>query len=122
MNAAAGPLTHRQRQALRFIAEFTATQGWPPTLREIADGLGLASTSGAHWLLKQLEAKGRIVRAPRLPRHVHVVGSAAKVAVPVEDLRTLTGGMWWTATYAEALERVRVLLAEGGTQVGRESA
>ena len=66
-------LTDRQAQVLSFIAEYTATEGYPPTLREIGVAMGIRSTNGVIDHLKALEAKGYIKRKPLSPRAIRVV-------------------------------------------------
>ena len=50
-------LTKRQTDVLTFIKTFIATHGYPPTVREICDSLGLSSPATAHSHLAQLESK-----------------------------------------------------------------
>lgn len=59
------PLNPRQQQALDFIAAWTAAEGRPPTLREIAAGLGLEQHSSAQRLVEALARKGWIERSDR---------------------------------------------------------
>lgn len=58
-------LPPRQLDALRWIAQFIATQAYPPTVREIGAALGLRSTNGVNDHLKALERKGVLVRPIR---------------------------------------------------------
>ena len=53
-------LTRRQTDVLNFVKEFMVSHGYPPTVREICDKLGLSSPATAHTHLSQLEAKGYI--------------------------------------------------------------
>lgn len=66
-------LTERERQALSFIVDMRLQQGWPPTVRELAEHLGVSSPATVHKLLKQLESKGHIMRGPgaRAIRIIH---------------------------------------------------
>jgi len=59
------PLNLRQQQCLDFIAAWTAAEGRPPTLREIAAGLGLEQHSSAQRLVEALARKGWIERSDR---------------------------------------------------------
>lgn len=56
-------------RAVAFIAEHTAEHGWPPTVREVAEALGV-NLSTAHEHLRILAAEGRIVKGsgPRMIR------------------------------------------------------
>jgi len=57
-------LTPRQREALNFIQSYSDERGYSPNYREIADGLGLAATSGVNRLVKGLVARGYIAAMP----------------------------------------------------------
>ncbi len=56
------PLTDRQREVLTFIARSIQERGYPPTLREIGQKLGIRSTNGVNDHLKALEKKGYLQR------------------------------------------------------------
>ena len=70
--ADADGLTPRQRRILEVIRDALAEQGYPPSIREIADRAGLASSSSAAHQLKVLQAKGFLVRDPHRPRALMV--------------------------------------------------
>lgn len=53
-------LTKRQKEVLNFVKEFMVSHGYPPTVREIGDALGLSSPATTHSHLSQLEEKGYI--------------------------------------------------------------
>lgn len=55
-------LTERQRQILDFISKRIQEQGYPPTIREIGEEMGIRSTNGVNDHLKALERKGFLVR------------------------------------------------------------
>lgn len=55
-------LTQRQRQALQFITDCLSDRGYPPTLREIGEHMGIRSTNGVNDHLKALERKGYLLR------------------------------------------------------------
>jgi SOS-response transcriptional repressor LexA len=61
-----------RRKVLGFVKEFVADAGYPPTYREIAVGVGLASTSSVAQHLRTLERQGDIVRGARKPRALKV--------------------------------------------------
>lgn len=71
-------LTPRQNEALMFIAGFRESLGIAPTLREIAEGLGLTGKTAftADWLVRSLEERGAI-------RTEANFGRAIEVLVPV---------------------------------------
>ncbi len=66
-------LTERQRDILDAIRAAIGRKGYPPTMREIADAVGLASTDSVHYQLVKLEEKGYLRRDPRTPRAIEVV-------------------------------------------------
>lgn len=67
--------TKKQASILRFISEYAESSGYPPTIREIADQFGLASTKGVKAQLDALEKKGLLRRKRRGARALEVVGS-----------------------------------------------
>jgi len=62
------PATERQRKILDVIASFTSEHGYPPSVREIGERVGLSSSSTIHAHLKALERHGLIQRDPTKPR------------------------------------------------------
>lgn len=62
------PATERQRSILDVIRSFTAEHGYPPSVREIGERVGLSSSSTIHAHLKALERRGMISRDPTKPR------------------------------------------------------
>jgi repressor LexA len=75
------PLTQRQAQVLRLIAESVRKSGYPPTVRELCARLGLASPNAVSCHLRALERKGRIRRSPQSPRAIELVGAATGIPV-----------------------------------------
>jgi repressor LexA len=65
-------LTLRQRKILEFIRESVERRGFPPTIREIGDAVGLASTSSVSYQLITLQKKGFLRRDATKPRAVDV--------------------------------------------------
>lgn len=57
-----------------YIVRYTILHGWPPTLREIGEGVGLESKSSVHLHLKQMADAGIIKMVPGQPRCVAVSG------------------------------------------------
>jgi repressor LexA len=68
----ASGLTQRQRRILEVIREAVEKQGYPPSVREIGQAVGLTSTSSVAHQLTTLERKGYIRRDPNRPRAVDV--------------------------------------------------
>lgn len=73
-------LTQRQRTILNVIRESVTTRGYPPSIREIGDAVGLTSTSSVAHQLRTLERKGYLRRDPNRPRAVDVRGADEAVA------------------------------------------
>ena len=69
------PLTERQRTILDVIRASVTSRGYPPSIREIGDAVGLTSTSSVAHQLRTLERKGYLRRDPNRPRAVDVRGS-----------------------------------------------
>jgi repressor LexA len=67
-----GPLTARQRQVLEFIDAEVRQRGYPPSVREIGDAVGLSSPSTVHAHLAALQDKGYLRRDPSKPRAIEV--------------------------------------------------
>jgi repressor LexA len=79
-------LTERQRTILNVIRESVTRRGYPPSIREIGDAVGLTSTSSVAHQLRTLERKGYLRRDPNRPRAVDVRGADAPAAVPVTEV------------------------------------
>jgi repressor LexA len=67
-----GPLTTRQRQVLEFIDAEVRQRGYPPSVREIGEAVGLSSPSTVHAHLAALQDKGYLRRDPSKPRAIEV--------------------------------------------------
>ncbi len=67
-------LTDRQRKVLEVIQRSVVSRGYPPSIREIGDAVGLASTSSVAYQLRTLEKLGFLRRDPNRPRAVDVRG------------------------------------------------
>jgi repressor LexA len=65
-------LTPRQRKVLSVIRDWVDRYGYPPSVREIGDAVGLTSTSSVHHQLRTLERKGFLRRDPNRTRAVDV--------------------------------------------------
>ena len=69
-------LTDRQRGILQFVAETVSERGYPPSVREIGEALGLASSSTVHSHLHALQRKGYIRIDPTKPRAIELLYDA----------------------------------------------
>jgi repressor LexA len=92
------PATERQRRILEIIREFTAEHGYPPSVREIGELVGLSSSSTIHAHLKALERRGLISRDPTKPRALRTgTLPASRDALVVPILGRVAAGVPITA-------------------------
>lgn len=75
-------LTHRQRRVLEVIADSVARRGYPPSMREIGELVGLTSPSSVAHQLATLQRRGYLRRDPNRPRAIEVVSPAPGAAAP----------------------------------------
>ena len=66
-------LSNREEQVLQVVREGVARRGYPPSIREIGDAVGLRSTSSVAYHLKALQKKGYLHRDPGRPRTVELL-------------------------------------------------
>jgi hypothetical protein len=78
----ADQLTSRQRRILEVIRDAVSDRGYPPSIREIGEAVGLTSTSSVHSQLEALQRKGFIRRDPTKPRAIEVHFDDPVAAVP----------------------------------------
>ena len=78
-------LTQRQQEIWQFLVEYVDRHGYPPTVREIGEAVGLASPSTVHAHLANLERAGLLRRDPTKPRALELVGHRRE-AVPAHAL------------------------------------
>jgi repressor LexA len=80
-------LTPRQQRIVEFIRRTVQDRGYPPTVREIGEAVGLTSSSSVHAQLANLQRKGLLRKDPAKPRAIEVAGArprgAAAITVPV---------------------------------------
>jgi repressor LexA len=67
-------LTERQQQIWDYLVEYVDGHGYPPTVREIGERVGLASPSTVHAHLANLERAGLLRRDPTKPRALELIG------------------------------------------------
>jgi repressor LexA len=79
-------LTDRQQQIWNYLVEYVDGHGYPPTVREIGEEVGLASPSTVHAHLANLERAGLLRRDPTKPRALELIGRerAAEASAPAE--------------------------------------
>ena len=75
-------LTERQRQILEFLTSYVDSHGYPPTVREIGEAVGLASPSTVHAHLANLERAGVLKRDPTKPRALELTSRREQPPVP----------------------------------------
>ena len=73
-------LTGRQQEIWDFLVDYVDQHGYPPTVREIGEAVGLASPSTVHAHLANLERAGLLRRDPTKPRAVELVGRERREA------------------------------------------
>ena len=66
-------VSKRQEAILEFIKNEVRSKGYPPSVREIGEAVGLASSSTVHGHLERLEGKGLIRRDPTKPRAIEIL-------------------------------------------------
>src|SRR5215467_818305 len=71
-------LNPKARQVFEYIYRYGKEHGFPPTVRDICDGFGIASTNGARYYLAILERDGYIKRNPRISRGTEITESGLR--------------------------------------------
>src|SRR4051812_19331497 len=83
-------LTGRQQEIWAFLVDYVDRHGYPPTVREIGEAVGLASPSTVHAHLANLERAGLLKRDPTKPRALELIGRERAEPQPaVEALDTV---------------------------------
>jgi repressor LexA len=77
-------LTGRQREIWSFLLDYVDRHGYPPTVREIGEAVGLASPSTVHAHLANLERAGLLRRDPTKPRALELVGREKSAAATAD--------------------------------------
>ena len=97
----AKPLTPRQRKILEAISSSIATHGYPPSMREIGDLVGLSSLSSVNHQLTRLETLGLIRRDPKRPRAIEVL---CDMPLPQDGIPTFGAGSSSDQAKADVVE------------------
>jgi repressor LexA len=83
-------LTARQQEIWNFLVQYVDGHGYPPTVREIGEAVGLASPSTVHAHLANLERAGLLRRDPTKPRALELIGRRSEEPVrPALEARRL---------------------------------
>ncbi len=98
-------LTPRQRRVLEVIRDWVERFGYPPSVREIGDAVGLTSTSSVHHQLRTLERKGYLRRDPNRTRAVDVRPPEDATAA-VDDAATGSGDLRPAPAYVPLLGNI----------------
>nr|WP_092067889.1 transcriptional repressor LexA [Dendrosporobacter quercicolus]NSL46830.1 transcriptional repressor LexA [Dendrosporobacter quercicolus DSM 1736]SDL65494.1 repressor LexA [Dendrosporobacter quercicolus] len=88
-------LNHRQKQILAYIKDTLRIKGYPPSVREIGEAVGLSSSSTVHGHLAKLETLGFIRRDQDKPRAIEILDEAPwrqKKITPVPLVGRVTAG------------------------------
>lgn len=89
-----GQISEKQQRILEFIADFIAERGYPPSVREIGDSMGLRSPSTVHAHLQVLREAGYLERSGHKTRALSLTSMAAPATIPrVPILGKVTAGM-----------------------------
>jgi repressor LexA len=75
-------ISKRQQDILDFIKSEVKSKGYPPSVREIGEAVGLASSSTVHGHLARLESKGLIRRDPTKPRAIEILDADVAAHIP----------------------------------------
>ena len=120
MSDSAASLTERQRTILEVIRNSVTTRGYPPSIREIGDAVGLTSTSSVAHQLRTLERKGYLRRDPNRPRAVDVRGTDDHPATMAVATDVAGSDALPEPTYVPVLGRIAAggpILAEEAVEV-----
>ena len=85
-------ITARQQRILDFIERTVRERGYPPTVREIGDAVGLTSSSSVHAQLANLERKGLLTKDPSKPRAMTLSDDRRAEGTPVPLIGRIAAG------------------------------
>ncbi len=83
---AKGTLTDRQRRMVDFIQKYTGDNGFPPSIREIGNAVGISSTSVVNYNLNRLVAEGYLDRHQNVSRGIRLTERLGKAADRLGDV------------------------------------
>ena len=116
-------LTGRQQEIWKFLTDYVDEHGYPPTVREIGEAVGLASPSTVHAHLANLERAGLIKRDPTKPRALELRRDPKPETARAEDVHRLpllgeiaAGGPLLAEQNVEEYVAVPEPLARGGEE------
>jgi repressor LexA len=85
-------MTSRQQRILDFIEKTVRERGYPPTVREIGEAVGLTSSSSVHAQLANLERKGLLTKDPSKPRAMTLSDERRAEGTPVPLIGRIAAG------------------------------
>jgi repressor LexA len=109
-------LSARQRRIVEFIRSATREHGYPPTVREIGEAVGLTSSSSVHSQLENLERKGYLRKDPTKPRAIGVGPAGDSEAEP--GVRVPLVGRIAAGAPSLAQQEIETMLAVPGEFAG----
>jgi repressor LexA len=116
-------LTGRQQEIWKFLTDYVDEHGYPPTVREIGEAVGLASPSTVHAHLANLERAGLIKRDPTKPRALELRRDPKPETARADDVHRLpllgeiaAGGPLLAEQNVEEYVAVPEPLARGGEE------
>jgi repressor LexA len=114
-------LTQRQRMVLEVIRDSVQRRGYPPSMREIGEAVGLTSTSSVSHQLRALQRKGYLRRDPNRPRAVEVRVPGATPVRTEPDSYEAVGGQETSTQPAPAYVPLVGRIAAGGPILAEEA-
>ncbi|HEU5023853.1 MULTISPECIES: transcriptional repressor LexA [Actinomadura] len=114
-------LTQRQRMVLEVIRDSVQRRGYPPSMREIGEAVGLTSTSSVSHQLRALQRKGYLRRDPNRPRAVEVRVPGATPVRTEPDSYEAVGGQETSTRPAPAYVPLVGRIAAGGPILAEEA-
>jgi repressor LexA len=114
-------LTARQRMVLEVIRDSVQRRGYPPSMREIGEAVGLTSTSSVSHQLRALQRKGFLLRDPNRPRAVVVRMPGSPTAAAEPESYETAGGQETASRPAPAYVPLVGRIAAGGPILAEEA-
>jgi SOS regulatory protein LexA len=112
-------LNQRQKMILEVIEERIKTKGYPPSVREIGEAVGLKSSSTVHAYLVQLEDKGYIKKDPSKPRAIIPTSLISEAEANINTIKLPIVGKVAAGTPILATENIETYLPIPVDFVGR---
>ncbi|MDX6428504.1 MAG: repressor LexA [Streptosporangiaceae bacterium] len=114
-------LTQRQRMVLEVIRDSVQRRGYPPSMREIGEAVGLTSTSSVSHQLRTLQRKGYLRRDPNRPRAVEVRVPGKRSVLSEPESYETAGGQETTGHPVPAYVPLVGRIAAGGPILAEEA-